>query len=156
MAKITRSKPRDDSPMPRKPTADANAPLTPLEKEIVDLLAEALVKDYLESRRSAAARPKTEHRKGGSPGQDNDVNGPKASPKGSSVSITKLKESEPVKRRLLSVREVAEYTGLSVHTLYTMTSQRRIPYVKAGRLTKFDLKAIDSWIERNSVKPLAK
>jgi excisionase family DNA binding protein len=34
-----------------------------------------------------------------------------------------------------------------------MVSQRRIPYVKAGRLVKFDLKAIDAWIERHSVKP---
>lgn len=65
-----------------------------------------------------------------------------------------MKESEPIKRRLLNIREVAEYTGLSVHTLYTMVSQRRIPYVKAGRLTKFDLKTIDAWIERNSVKTL--
>lgn len=60
-----------------------------------------------------------------------------------------------ITRRLLTVREVAEYTGLSVHTLYTMTSQRRIPFVKAGRLVKFDLKAIDTWIEQHSVKPLS-
>lgn len=67
-----------------------------------------------------------------------------------------MKESEPIKRRLFNIREVAAYTGLSVHTLYTMVSQRRIPYVKTGRLIKFDLKAIDTWIERNSVKPLSR
>lgn len=67
-----------------------------------------------------------------------------------------MKDSEPIKRRLFNIREVAEYTGLSVHTLYAMVSQRRIPYVKAGRLTKFDFKAIDAWIERNSVKPSAR
>jgi excisionase family DNA binding protein len=38
--------------------------------------------------------------------------------------------------RLLDVQEVAAYTGLSTHTLYTMVSQRRIPFVKIGRLTK--------------------
>lgn len=65
-----------------------------------------------------------------------------------------MKESEPIKRRLLNIQEVAEYTGLSVHTLYTMVSQRRIPYVKVGRLTKFDLNALDAWIEKNSVMPL--
>ncbi len=65
-----------------------------------------------------------------------------------------MKESEPIKRRLLNIQEVAEYTGLSVHTLYTMVSQRRIPYVKVGRLTKFDLNTIDAWIEKNSVRPL--
>ena len=57
-------------------------------------------------------------------------------------------------RRLLSIKEAAEYTGLSVHTLYTMVSQRRIPYVKAGRLTKFDLDLLDAWIKQNTVMPL--
>lgn len=63
--------------------------------------------------------------------------------------------TEAITRRLFTISEVAQYTGLSVHTLYTMVSQRRIPYVKAGRLVKFDLKAIDTWIERHSVKPLS-
>lgn len=56
--------------------------------------------------------------------------------------------------RLISVKEAAAYTGLSVHTLYTMVSQRRIPYVKVGRLTKFDLKALDVWIAQNTVMPI--
>lgn len=63
--------------------------------------------------------------------------------------------TEAITRRLFTISEVAQYTGLSVHTLYTMVSQRRIPYVKAGRLVKFDLKAIDTWIDRHSVKPLS-
>ena len=58
-------------------------------------------------------------------------------------------------RRLLTIQEVHQYTGLSVHTLYTMVSQRRIPFVKMGRLTKFDLRTLDSWIEKHSVRPLA-
>ena len=56
-------------------------------------------------------------------------------------------------RRLISVQAAAAYVGLSVHTVYTMVSQRRIPYVKVGRLTKFDLQAIDAWISQHSVKP---
>lgn len=55
-------------------------------------------------------------------------------------------------RRLLDIKEVAAYTGLSVHTLYTMVSQRRIPYVKMGRLTKFDQEEIDKWIASHAVK----
>lgn len=55
-------------------------------------------------------------------------------------------------RRLLDIQDVAAYTGLSVHTLYTMVSQRRIPYVKMGRLTKFDRVELDKWIAGNSVK----
>lgn len=57
-----------------------------------------------------------------------------------------------ITRRLLGIQEVATYTGLSVHTLYTMVSQRRIPYVKLGRLTKFDRYELDRWIASHSVK----
>ena len=66
----------------------------------------------------------------------------------------KTESTGAITRRLFTISEVGQYTGLSVHTLYTMVSQRRIPYVKAGRLGKFDLKAIDTWIDRHSVKPL--
>ena len=58
----------------------------------------------------------------------------------------------PMARRLLDIREVATYTGLSIHTLYTMVSQRRIPFVKLGRLTKFDRYEVDRWIASHSVK----
>ena len=37
-------------------------------------------------------------------------------------------------QRLMSVKEAAKYLGVSGHTLYQMVSQRRIPYVKVGRL----------------------
>ena len=57
-------------------------------------------------------------------------------------------------RRLLNIKEVANYTGLSPHTLYTMVSQRRIPFVKIGRLTKFDLRLLDEWIAKNTMMPM--
>jgi excisionase family DNA binding protein len=56
--------------------------------------------------------------------------------------------------RLLDVEQAARYIGLSPHTIYTMVSQRRIPYVKVGRLTKFDLKALDAWIKKHTVMPV--
>ena len=43
-----------------------------------------------------------------------------------------------VKTRLIDVSCLADYVGLSTHTVYTMVSQRRIRYVKVGRLVKFD------------------
>jgi excisionase family DNA binding protein len=58
--------------------------------------------------------------------------------------------------RLLDVEQAARYIGLSPHTIYTMVSQRRIPYVKVGRLTKFDLKALDAWIRKHSVMPVCR
>jgi excisionase family DNA binding protein len=56
-------------------------------------------------------------------------------------------------RRLLNIQEASEYVGLSVHTLYTMVSQRRIPFVKIGRLTKFDVGLLEAWIKKNTVMP---
>ena len=64
-----------------------------------------------------------------------------------------VKVEPSLSRRLVTVEDIATYTGLSVHTVYTMVSQRRIPYVKVGRLTKFDVRAIDQWIAQHSVKP---
>jgi len=55
-------------------------------------------------------------------------------------------------RRLINVRELSEYLDLSVNTIYCLVSQRRIPFVKVGRLTKFDLQKIDQWIEEHSVE----
>lgn len=57
-------------------------------------------------------------------------------------------------RRLLTIQEVSEYTGLATSTLYTMVSQRRIPYVKVGRLTKFDVTLLDQWIKQSTVMPM--
>ena len=54
-----------------------------------------------------------------------------------------------MERRLLSAHEVSEYMGLSTNTLYTWVSQRKIPFIKIGRLTKFDKEALDHWIDSN-------
>lgn len=62
--------------------------------------------------------------------------------------------SGAVERRLLSIREVAVYTGMSVHTLYTMVSQRRIPFVKVGRRTMFDVGLLDEWLKQHTVMPM--
>ena len=63
-------------------------------------------------------------------------------------------QRDPLPRRLIAVQEAAAYTGLSPHTLYTMVSQRRIPYVKVGRLTKSDMGLLDTWIKQNTVMPM--
>jgi len=35
-----------------------------------------------------------------------------------------------------------------------MVSQRRIPFVKVGRLVKFDLALLDAWIAKKTVMPI--
>ncbi len=64
-----------------------------------------------------------------------------------------MKPSAPL-RRLINVREAAEYTGLSPYTLYTMVSQRRIPFVKVGGALRFDLALLDEWIKQHTVMPM--
>jgi excisionase family DNA binding protein len=62
-----------------------------------------------------------------------------------------MSQSEPNLRRLVDIRVLADYLGISPDTGYTMVSQRRIPYVKVGRLLRFDLKAIDEWLDKKTV-----
>jgi excisionase family DNA binding protein len=65
-----------------------------------------------------------------------------------------MKPQEQATRRLVDVNEVAGYMGLSAHTIYTWVSKRQIPFTKVGRLTKFDLRAIDEWLVKHSVSPM--
>ena len=65
-----------------------------------------------------------------------------------------MSANAPISRRLISIQEAAQYTGLSPHTLYTMVSQQRIPFVKMGRRTMFDLALLDQWIKQNTVMPM--
>ncbi len=56
--------------------------------------------------------------------------------------------------RLISLNEAAKYIDVSRHTRYTWVSEGRIPYVKVGSLTKFDLGLLDAWIKQNTVMPM--
>jgi len=55
-------------------------------------------------------------------------------------------------KRLININELSQYIGLSTSTIYSWVSQRRIPFVKCGRLTKFDLERINDWIKESSVE----
>ena len=57
-------------------------------------------------------------------------------------------------QRLMSVKEAAAYTGLSPHTVYSFVSQRRIPYLKVGRLVKFDEAMLQAWLKQHTVMPM--
>lgn len=54
--------------------------------------------------------------------------------------------------KLWNIRQTAEATGLSVNTLYSWISQKRITYVKAGRKVLFDPKDIEKWVESHKVR----
>ena len=57
-------------------------------------------------------------------------------------------------RRLLNVREAAQYLGLEVDTVYKKARLREVPYVKVGRALRFDVKALDRYIEQNAIEAL--
>ena len=54
--------------------------------------------------------------------------------------------------KLLTMDEASEYLGISKLTLYGWVSERRLAYVKVGRLVKFKQDHLDKWIEQNTVK----
>ena len=58
-----------------------------------------------------------------------------------------------VGKRLLNVGEAARYLGLEVGTVYKKSRLRELPSVKVGRALRFDVKALDRYIEQNA-KPI--
>ena len=61
-----------------------------------------------------------------------------------------LSQSPP----LIGVHEAARYISVSVTTLYKWVSQRKIPYIKMGRLVKFDPMKLEEWIKQQTVMPM--
>jgi len=44
-----------------------------------------------------------------------------------------------MEKRYLGIEELSQYLGLTKGTLYDWTCQRRIPYLKVGKLLKFNI-----------------
>ena len=55
-------------------------------------------------------------------------------------------------KRLISIDEAASYMGIKKNTLYSWVWRRKLPFVKCGRRTMFDIKDIDEWIDGRKVK----
>lgn len=48
--------------------------------------------------------------------------------------------------KLLNVQEVAELLGVKKSTIYQWTSQGFIPYVKVGKLVRFNVDTVIKWL----------
>jgi len=59
-----------------------------------------------------------------------------------------------VGKRLLNVREAAEFLGLSVDTVYKKARLREIPYVKLGWALRFNERALQRYVELHTIEPL--
>lgn len=51
------------------------------------------------------------------------------------------------RRQLIDIAGVAERLGVSVRHVRRLVLEHRIPYLKWGRLLRFDPDEIDTWIE---------
>ena len=57
-------------------------------------------------------------------------------------------------RRLLNVRETAQYLGLEVDTVYKKARLRELPCVKVGRALRFDLQALERFVEQHTIETI--
>lgn len=57
-------------------------------------------------------------------------------------------------RRLLNVRETAQYLGLEVDTIYKKARLRELPCVKVGRALRFDLQALERFVEQHTIETI--
>ena len=59
-----------------------------------------------------------------------------------------------VGKRLLNVRDAAHYLGLQVDTVYKKARLRELPSVKVGRALRFDVKALERFVEQHTIKTI--
>ena len=57
-----------------------------------------------------------------------------------------------MEKRFLNIKELSEYVGIAEGTIYVWVCHKKIPYVKVGRLVKFDLRKIETWLAERSVE----
>jgi len=53
--------------------------------------------------------------------------------------------------KYLSPAELSLMLGVSITTVYGWTSDRTIPFLKVGRLVRFDYLKISNWLKQKSI-----
>jgi excisionase family DNA binding protein len=66
----------------------------------------------------------------------------------------RLRSNGDVGRRLLNAREAARYLALEVDTVYKKARLRELPSVKVGRALRFDLTALEGYVEEHTIKAI--
>lgn len=54
-----------------------------------------------------------------------------------------------ISKRLFTVREASVYLGRSPHAIREMQWSGKLPYIKDGKRILFDVRDMDTWIEKN-------
>ena len=69
-----------------------------------------------------------------------------------------------IQSRYVNAKQAAAYLGVSVFSVYRLVERRAIPFIplhpsgpaETGRASvRFDLHALDGWMQKQTVKPLA-
>lgn len=55
--------------------------------------------------------------------------------------------SNTIQQRLLTVKEAAEYLSMTKAAIYQKRHRKQIPVVRLGKALRFDIQALDAWIE---------
>ena len=55
--------------------------------------------------------------------------------------------------QLLTIEQLAQRLGTTVRHVRRLVAERRVPYVKVGRLVRFDPEAVKSWLDASSTIP---
>jgi excisionase family DNA binding protein len=61
-------------------------------------------------------------------------------------------KNDKLEKRYLSTEELSGYICKSRWWIYSKIKQREIPFIPMGRGLLFDVKVIDAWMARKSVK----
>lgn len=67
---------------------------------------------------------------------------------------SQMRSNSQVGKRLLNVQEAARYLGLQVDTVYKKARLAELPSVKVGRALRFDVVALDRYIEKHTIETL--
>ncbi|OGF33655.1 hypothetical protein A2223_00060 [Candidatus Falkowbacteria bacterium RIFOXYA2_FULL_35_8] len=51
-----------------------------------------------------------------------------------------------MEKKYYGVSDTAEYLSLSKPTLYRLVESRKIPFIKLGKLVRFDIKEVEQWL----------
>ena len=57
-----------------------------------------------------------------------------------------------IQKEFLTIKETANYLGITKSYLYKLTSTKKIPYYKPfGKLCLFDRKELEKWLHKNRI-----
>ena len=57
------------------------------------------------------------------------------------------------RRSLVDIEELAAWLGIEVGFVRRLIAQRRVPFVKIGKLVRFDPDEIEAWIDGQRIPP---